>query len=731
MRVAVVIVALVASLAVTGALAWVLSRDGVGEAADWAQLAGGWVLAIIVAMTPVVRWWRAAAAPVRGDAVAAQATLATAVLGQWLNEIAARGLEDPRPIDLRWSPTARPIADHLENVGLPISGSMGDISELVAQYRALARQRLVILGDVGSGKTSLAVLLVRELLRDRSPEEPVPVLLTMADWGSQGTVSEPFGDWLARRLGQDYPFLVETYGPDTPAALVRERRVLPVLDGLDELPAPTRPEKLRALNAAMSGSDSLILTCRTAEFEEAVLSPDGDVITGAAVIEPEPVEPGDAAWYLQARLRPGTQGGWPELLDDLRGERRTVLARTLTSPFTLWLLQATYIGTGANLADLNRLGTTAEVTDHLLERLVPALIATNRYGSAVPWPYRLEDVQRWLAFFARRLRAEETYDLAWWDLRGEERPIGRLTMPLCGLFLGVVLSLWLPLVLGLGIGLGIALVGLVVGPVTDDESDQRYYRSLRSAEAKAAAIGPIESLRANLAGEAVRGLRAGLVFGVAVGVVTGLFFGVREGVLLGVSGGVVNGVLTAVTGVGFPGAAFLVVFYGSFDLFTRSLPVGIAATAVLGLNALGSDLLGLPAGAAIMLFLCLTIARVLRRRRFLLEGLAIWALSWAWYPLVRLFDIDVSQAVLIAGAIPAALFLLPGIGAGLASAFMIIRPVAGYLLEISLLRIRFRIPARPMRFFAACHRLGILRQVGPVYQFRHAILQDYLARDSA
>ncbi|GAA4102424.1 hypothetical protein GCM10022214_80410 [Actinomadura miaoliensis] len=37
------------------------------------------------------------------------------------------------------------------------------------------------------------------------------------------------------------------------------------------------------------------------------------------------------------------------------------------------------------------------------------------------------------------------------------------------------------------------------------------------------------------------------------------------------------------------------------------------------------------------------------------------------------------------------------------------------------------LPRRLMPFMDDCHRLGLLRAVGPIYQFRHAELQDHLA----
>jgi hypothetical protein len=41
------------------------------------------------------------------------------------------------------------------------------------------------------------------------------------------------------------------------------------------------------------------------------------------------------------------------------------------------------------------------------------------------------------------------------------------------------------------------------------------------------------------------------------------------------------------------------------------------------------------------------------------------------------------------------------------------------------------VPYRLLEFLDDAHKLGILRQVGARYQFRHARVQDHLAKDSA
>lgn len=51
-----------------------------------------------------------------------------------------------------------------------------------------------------------------------------------------------------------------------------------------------------------------------------------------------------------------------------------------------------------------------------------------------------------------------------------------------------------------------------------------------------------------------------------------------------------------------------------------------------------------------------------------------------------------------------------------------------YLAVTAELRRAKRLPLRWMAFLDDAHRLGLLRTVGPVYQFRHAELQDHLSR---
>ncbi|RKT72521.1 hypothetical protein [Saccharothrix variisporea] len=419
----------------------------------------GRVGALIVGLTPlawsVVAWARRAPAvplPVSTpeQVAAARRQLADQVLAQWREEIALRRLDDPGPLAVRWRFADADVMDHPGHVlgrdpmprsagRLRFTGRTDRVGDLAAGFRTLPRRRLVVLGAAGSGKTTMTLLLVRELLLHAEDDDPVPVLVPLSDWDAD---AEPLGAWLARRLAEDYPALrADVFGPDAPAALVARRMVLPVLDGLDEVAAPVRSRVLGRLNEV--AADPVVLTCRSDEYRAAVAA--GGVLAGAAVIESCPLTPADAAEYVTRCLPPRPGDGWPVLLDELTGDPGGPVARALSTPLALWLLRKVYVephADPAGLCDRSRFPTGDAVLEHLLDHVVGALVRSNPpdrrhpFRPRRPWPPL--DATRRLAFLAHHLDRSGSRDLAWWHLhRAAPRPVAVIAGVVAAVGMGV------------------------------------------------------------------------------------------------------------------------------------------------------------------------------------------------------------------------------------------------------------------------------------------------------
>jgi hypothetical protein len=124
--------------------------------------------------------------------------------------------------------------------------------------------RLLILGEGGYGKTTDLLQLTEGLLAlANDPTQPVPVVLKLASWGRR---SRHLADWMSGQIASHYRNL--------DAALVRGwidgDRLLPLLDGLDEVDPTCRDGCARAINEFLAGHPAcgLAVTCRSDVNEE-------------------------------------------------------------------------------------------------------------------------------------------------------------------------------------------------------------------------------------------------------------------------------------------------------------------------------------------------------------------------------------------------------------------------------------------------------------------------------
>jgi hypothetical protein len=458
------------------------------EAADTLASVLGGLLALAGAVVAITGWaWRrrrAAGLPPTAEQVdQAAATLAGVVRKQWTREAQARALGDPEPMPVRWRLASPKLMDHHQVISpgggtLTFSGSSDRIQTLTRAFEALPRRRLVITGGPGTGKTTLAVQLLLDLLPAPAdpPTGPVPVLFSLTGWtpDTQPRVQE----FLTAQLTLTYPALRAIH-PDTAGALVDQGRVLPILDGLDELTKDHRAAIITALNTTLDPAGGVILTSRRPEYRTAI-DDAGHRLTGAAVISPFALTPADAVGYLAKHLPPAPGRAWEQFLGQIETGATNTLSALTATPLGLWLLRAVYLDTLRDPASLtDTLRTPVALQAHLLEQLIPAVVRARpplprRRRDSPDAPlrparrHRPDDVERWLTTLAQQLRASDR-DWAWWQLGPRTFPtraarlaartaIGLTIALVSGLGGGVigVLDIWVTMY-QMGIGLDAAL----------------------------------------------------------------------------------------------------------------------------------------------------------------------------------------------------------------------------------------------------------------------------------
>ncbi|MER5212586.1 NACHT domain-containing protein [Streptomyces sp. NPDC002838] len=370
---------------------------------------------------------------------AAERRLARSLLFRWRAEADAWDMTDPEPLPVRWTPSRR-VASAGEYV--PVGSGADTIAGTFLRLRP--RRRLVVLGNAGSGKTVLSVLLTLELLARRltqgEDDVPIPLVLSLESWDTR---RQSLTEWLVDRLRQDHPGLPPVDGVHPARRLVLERRVLPVLDGLDELPGPRRAEVLDALNAGLGGAGDAVLVSRTAEYER--LDQEGRGLRHATVIESLPLRPDEVADYLRRARPPARAAVWARLLETLRKEPSAPVAWALTSPLMVWLVRRTYERHPADpgeLVDQELFPTRDAVEAHLLDRIVSAAFPPRPPDPGRLHPPRAWDAERagsWLSYLALLLSRREESELAWWRLY--TAPLPRLLAGPALLTTGILLSL--------------------------------------------------------------------------------------------------------------------------------------------------------------------------------------------------------------------------------------------------------------------------------------------------
>jgi hypothetical protein len=761
--------------AVTAASVFVLWRFPLAVS----DLLGSVVSAYLAAVTTVVALVRVVWPPPPANRSARREPvenladdLAATLHAQWRAEAAARALDDPHIVPLTWRSTLGDVADTTAAVlglhgpsrdaaystarrsagpapGLSgrddpepgagvevavtevggvrivgraltgrLDGRFGDaVAGLAADYRRIPSGRLVVLGEPGSGKTVVAIMLTLGLLAQRVPEDPVPVLLNVASWDP---LTQPLDGWIVTSVAQaHYDHRIEI-----PAALWREGRILPVLDGLDEIPETTRRWAVRAINEVIGSHRPIVVTCRSVEYGD-VIAGGSPVLHRAPVVELQPVAVDDLVAYVRAVPWPDANA-WEPVIDHLRRSPKGALAQALGTPLMISFSRRIYqrlTRSPAELIDENRFPSCHAVEDHVLGLFVAAAYAPQRRtvpGNPAPAPdgrWPAESAERWLRYLARCLHGRRERDIAWWGL--SDLLLSRWAAPTLGLMLGTVTTL------------GTTAAGIAVDPGWDVEEDALGVASMAGLLVWILAMlvwyalpsRPPARLSFAVSGSFGR-LRRGMVVGLGiasfpalVALVTFAIGILSTGDLAYTSG--FRYLQTAVTIAAI--GAVVAVAVGTYAWLGAPPERSVRATPRQSLrHDRRSSVVGAGAAGLVMAILWLPATA-------LALGVSAALMRWPGSPTGRgTAWTDVTAAV--HGASPAqaaGLIVLPGFVVGLL--LLLVRAWPRFVVVRAHQAVRRQLPLRLMGFLADAHQRGVLRESGGVYQFAHVRLQEQLA----
>lgn len=627
--------------------------------------------------------------------------LAATVNQQWRGEAKIRDLRDPQVLPLVWTRSDSSALFRVDAASFDVV-----TGQLAKAYRSVPAERLVVLGEPGAGKSVVAMLLTLGLLADREAGSRVPVLLNASSWDP---VSQDLREWIVTTLAGTY------YGGQRrlPQSLVDNDLVVPVLDGLDEIPETSRRIAIRRINEAIGAHRPIIVTCRSAEYTD-VLRNGAPSLHEAPVVTVQPVSGADLATYLELV-------GWPEHVDwkpvlaAIEDEPGGHLAAALSTPLMISVARAVYRRSPdpiapSELLDRDRFGNRHAIEDHLVDGLVTASFDDQP-----------ERARRWLVFLAAYLHRHRERDLSWW--RMPDRLLSPWSAPAVGLILGLLFmigsSAWFIAVtepgnetaredaLGWGtcVGAGMAILATVL-----------WF----------AGAGALPSRLAIAIKGSVGRLRAGFLAGVGIVAMIMAPIAAGTGVVVWLDGEwTFKDTVTLSSATAFSVALAVVAGAGvGVHALLKAPPERSRQMTPAGLLAADrwSSLIGaLAAGAAVALIVAPMINGANIAGTVTGESLAGWA-GLPGIPSVAAAEgvgLDRQEVMvsLICGLSCAALVLLS-------------RAWARFQVLHAALALRGRMPWRLMAFLAEAHRRDLLRESGGVYQFRHIRLQERLAEQA-
>ncbi|MBA2392122.1 MAG: hypothetical protein H0V70_05185 [Ktedonobacteraceae bacterium] len=272
-------------------------------------------------------------------------------------------------------------------MGLPSSLKL-PFGATLAQVYDTTSGELLILGEPGAGKTTQLLLLARELIERAllDPDHPIPVIFSLASWTSK---KGPLVDWLIDELNEKYQVPLRLA-----RSWVEQDRILPLLDGLDEVFVGHRSACIVAINSYRQkhGLLPMVVCCRTSDYNEMSVK----LVLGDAVLL-ESLSSEQINTYLEH------QGGAATSLHAAL-QHDQGLVEMVATPLMLSIIAQAYAD--LSLDDVLHASTLEDRRHIVFDRYVERVLARNSKKYS---PERVITGLSWLAHQMREKNQSEFY----------------------------------------------------------------------------------------------------------------------------------------------------------------------------------------------------------------------------------------------------------------------------------------------------------------------------------
>ena len=364
--------------------------------------------------------------------------------------------------------------------------------------------RLLILGKPGAGKTTTYLELANELLdiAESDLKQPIPILFNLSLWKDS---KQSIADWVVAEAKSKYGVSVEIA-----QNLLKRKRLLPMLDGLDELEPHRQEPCVLAINQWMVSEHRprfLVVCSRSQEYD----SYNANFQLNAAIYL-QPLSDEQLAEYFQVISQPDL---WQKLQQD--SELLEILRTPLFLSITLLARRQ------ISLPEWEQLATTDDRKTYLLSAYVRQMLVRdieNWYYKAKPMPTAAQ-TRHWLSWLAQQLQQQSKDEFLIEGLQPtnlKNRTQQKIYNWIVGLIVGLI---------------GVLIVGLIVGPIVGLIVGLTENR-----------INPMETFEFSLEPAKIRKFFQGLIFGLIFGLIGGLFVGLIGGLNVGLFVGLIFGLIS-------------------------------------------------------------------------------------------------------------------------------------------------------------------------------------------